>query len=74
MVGVLRLFQGGMGAAGHLPDDILEQPSAMVEALTMMAGFEARLADKDGPPVDEDGDIDRVEAERRAAASWGVAL
>ncbi len=75
MVGVLRLYQGGMGA-GHLPDagGILDQPSIMLDALNLMASFEAKLLDKDAQPLDENGLVDQGEIERRKAASWGVTL
>lgn len=73
MVGVLRAFVGGMGVA-HLPDagGILDQSVLMMSALNFMASFDQKLSDPKGKPLGEDGEVDLVEMERRAMASWGV--
>lgn len=73
MVAILRLFVGGMGVA-CLPDagGILDQSVLMLQALNFMAGFEAHFSDKEAKPLDENGEEDRAEMERRAMASWGV--
>lgn len=74
MVGVLRMFVGGMGVA-HLPDEggILDQSVLMMQALNMMAAFDAKLSDPKGDPLGDDGEVDLVEKERLSMASWGVA-
>lgn len=79
MVGILRLYQGGMGA-GHLPDEggVLDQSVLMLSALNLMAEFDRRLQDeKTGALLNEDDAIDtkaQKDAEKRSASSWGVDL
>ena len=61
---------------GHLPDDggTMDQPVIMLDAFSLMSGFEAKLNEKDGPPVNDDGEIDHAEIGRRVAARLGVAI
>ncbi|PWC54378.1 hypothetical protein TSA6c_00495 [Azospirillum sp. TSA6c] len=75
MVNILRLYQGGgMGGTIILPNDVMEQPVAMMAALNLMSDFDARLRNEEtGRLLNEDDGIDAVQqakAEDNAMASW----
>lgn len=74
MVQVLWIYQGGMGAV-QLPDagGILDQSILMLQALNFMGAFHAQLTDPKGEPLDDNGEVDFAEKERRAMVSWGIA-
>lgn len=75
MVNILRLYQGGgMGGTIILPNDVMDQPVAMMAALNLMSDFDARLRNEEtGRLLNEDDGIDAVQqakAEDNAMASW----
>lgn len=75
MVNILRLYQGGgMGGTVILPNDVMDQPVAMMAALNLMSDFDARLRNEEtGRLLNEDDAIDVVrqqKAEDDAMASW----
>jgi len=56
------------------PGGVLDQSSAMMEALQLMAAFESKITAPKAPPYNDDGEVDLVEQNRIAAKSWGVDL
>lgn len=77
MVNILRLYQGGgMGGTIILPNDVMDQPVAMMTALNLMSDFDARLRNEEtGRLLNEDDGIDVAQqrkAEDDAMASWLV--
>ena len=74
MLHLFRLYQGGGMGVGHLPEagGVMDQSVVMLDAFALMSSFEARLHDKDQPPLNDDGEVDHKAAEAIAAASWGV--
>lgn len=63
---------GGMGGSTILPNDMMEQPCIMLTAFNIMSATQASLEDKDGTPLNEDGEPDYAFKESKAASSWGV--
>lgn len=73
MLNLWSLFQGGgMGGSGYLPDDVLDQPTIMLDCFNIMSAYQDSLDNKDSDLLDLDGKVLYLAADRKMMESFGV--